>query len=75
MLGTGESRYEERWQRDHIVDASFVEGTLLTSFPLVTDEPHAYDLAPTVLSLLGLPVPAAMEGRALHESGRMALLR
>lgn len=64
---------DKPWQRDHIVDASFVEGTLVTSFPLVVDDPHVYDLAPTVLSLLGVPVPADMEGRPLHKHGKVAL--
>lgn len=58
---------DKKWQRDHIVDAEFVSGTFLTNFPLASDQPHAYDLAPTVLSLLGLPVPDDMEGRALNE--------
>lgn len=65
---------DKPWQRDHIVDASFVEGTLVTSFPLAVEEPHVYDLAPTVLSLLGLPVPADMEGRPLHKNGKVALV-
>lgn len=50
------------WQRDHIVDASFVQGTLLTNFEIASDRVRALDLAPTVLDLLGLPVPADMEG-------------
>lgn len=57
---------EKRWQRDHIVDASFVPGVLLTSFPLAVEAPHAYDLAPTVLQFLALPIPASMEGRPLQ---------
>lgn len=54
------------WQRDHIVDASFVAGSLVTNFPVRVPQPHAYDLAPTVLSLLGLPVPQDMQGRPLQ---------
>ena len=57
---------EKKWQRDHIVDASFVDGTLVTSFRIHAEKPHAFDLAPTFLSLLGLPVPAEMEGRPLN---------
>jgi len=58
---------DKKWQRDHIVDAELVQGTFITNFPLASDRPHAYDLAPTVLSLLGLPVPKDMEGRPLNE--------
>lgn len=72
ITGAVVSDNDKPWQRDHIVDASFVEGTLITSFPLVTDQPHAYDLAPTVLSLLGLPVPDDMEGKPLHVNRKVA---
>ena len=60
------AKNEKRWQRDHIVDASFVPGTLITNFRLTVDDPHAYDLAPTVLRLLSLPFPAEMDGRPLQ---------
>lgn len=63
---------EKKWQRDHIVDASFVSGSLLTSFPVEATAPHAYDLAPTFLSLLGLPVPPEMEGHPLNEATGVA---
>lgn len=63
---------DKPWQRDHIVDASLVKGTLLTNFPLGTDSPSAYDLAPTVLSLLGVPVPSDMEGAPLQLGTRLA---
>jgi predicted AlkP superfamily phosphohydrolase/phosphomutase len=63
---------EKKWQRDHIVDASFVSGTLITNFRIAKERPHVYDLAPTVLALLGLPVPDDMEGRPLHEGQLVA---
>jgi predicted AlkP superfamily phosphohydrolase/phosphomutase len=63
---------EKKWQRDHIVDASFVSGTLITNFRIAKERPHVYDLAPTVLALLGLPVPDDMEGRPLHEGELVA---
>jgi predicted AlkP superfamily phosphohydrolase/phosphomutase len=62
----------KKWQRDHIVDAEFVDGTLITNFPLGKAHPHAVDIAPTVLSMLGLPVPAEMEGKPLHLGTRVA---
>ena len=47
-------------------------GFLLASGPdlpsvVTSAEPHALDLAPTLLSLLDVPVPAYMEGKALLE--------
>ena len=54
---------DKLWQRDHIVDPSFVQASLLTNFPVASDKPNVLDFAPTVMSLLGLEVPAEMEGR------------
>jgi hypothetical protein len=47
-------------------------GFLLASGPGIpsavgSTEPHALDLAPTILSLLDVPVPSYMEGKALFE--------
>ncbi len=57
---------DKKWQRDHIVDASYVPGTLVTNFPLAVEHPHAYDIAPTVLRFLSLPIPPEMDGRPLQ---------
>lgn len=67
---------DKLWQRDHIVDPSFVQGTLITNFPLAVDQPNVLDLAPTVLGLLGLPIPEDMEGQVWYEgaSQRMAAM-
>jgi len=63
---------DQAWQRDHIVDASFVPGTLVTNFPVKAKKPNVYDVAPTVLSLLGLPVPREMEGVPLQSGEKLA---
>jgi predicted AlkP superfamily phosphohydrolase/phosphomutase len=63
---------DQPWQRDHIVDASLVPGVLITNFPVQDKTPHVYDLAPTVLSLLGLPVPEEMEGTPLQSRETLA---
>lgn len=57
---------DKLWQRDHIVDPSFVEASIMTNFEIEVDRPTVLDLAPTVLSLLGVGVPTEMEGRPLH---------
>lgn len=72
LAGQVVSQNHQTWQRDHIVDATFVPGTLITNFPLKAKAPHVYDLAPTVLTLLGLPVPVEMEGTPLQSGGHLA---
>ncbi|MBI3181575.1 MAG: alkaline phosphatase family protein [Myxococcales bacterium] len=57
---------QKRWQRDHIVDAEFVDGMLLTNFEVPSERPRASDIAPTIVSLIGLPVPEEFEGTALQ---------
>jgi predicted AlkP superfamily phosphohydrolase/phosphomutase len=61
------AKNDKLWQRDHIIDPSFVEATLITNFEVGT-EVHAYDLAPTVLTLLGVDVPDAIEGRSWFQN-------
>jgi hypothetical protein len=36
------------------------------------EEPHATDLAPTILSMMGVPIPAYMEGKPVFEHARCA---
>lgn len=53
------------WSGDHCsLDPSFVPGAFFLSRPFDRD-PDMLDAAPTVLELLGVPVPPAMEGRPL----------
>ena len=57
---------DKLWQRDHIVDPSFVEASLITNFAVNVEQPDVRDLAPTVMSMLGVPIPTEIEGRPLH---------
>lgn len=52
------------WRGDHIVDPALVPGVLYANRPLEADA-DMRDLAPTILTALGVPVPAHMEGRPL----------
>jgi len=55
----------KRWGGDHIIDPSLVPGVLLMNRPFDDDEPGLEDLAPTILSALGVPAGPEMEGRGL----------
>ena len=51
---------------DHIsVDYELVPGSLFSNarLDLSGDRPHILDIAPTILTALGLPIPAEMDGR------------
>jgi predicted AlkP superfamily phosphohydrolase/phosphomutase len=55
----------EAWCGDHCVDPPLVPGVLFSNLAMTADDPGIEDLAPTALSLFGVPVPAWMEGRPL----------
>ena len=52
------------WAADHLVDPAAVPGILATNLPVKVGRPACVDLAPTLLTGLGLPVPANMDGRS-----------
>jgi predicted AlkP superfamily phosphohydrolase/phosphomutase len=53
------------WSGDHCIDPRLVPGVLFSSRPFRADAPSITDLAPTILDLFGVPVPAHMTGRVL----------
>lgn len=53
------------WSADHCADVSEVPGVLFSNRPISAAAPALVDLAPTILSEYGLPVPPSMEGRNL----------
>ncbi|MDQ3697747.1 MAG: alkaline phosphatase family protein [Gemmatimonadota bacterium] len=55
----------ERWGGDHIIDPALVPGVLFMNRPFAGERVSLLDLAPTVLSALGVPKGKAMEGAAL----------
>ena len=58
---------ETRWSGDHSGSSEAeTPGFLATSFPFAGETASLLDVAPTVLSLLGVPRPDEMEGRVLH---------
>jgi predicted AlkP superfamily phosphohydrolase/phosphomutase len=68
-LGAAPTRLIEdnttRWSGDHIFDPGFMPGVLLSNKRFETTNPRGVDIAPTVLSFLGLNVPDHMTGRPL----------
>lgn len=56
---------EKHWKGDHIVDPSHVPGIIITNFKLNTNDTSQLDVAPTILSILGIEVPADMDGKSL----------
>ena len=53
------------WSGDHCMDPQFIPGTLLSSVPLSVEPPALKDLAPTILTAAGVPVPPECTGRNL----------
>jgi predicted AlkP superfamily phosphohydrolase/phosphomutase len=51
------------WSGDHCVDPSLVPGILFCNRPVRSPNPRLIDVAPTVLSLFGIPVPDSMDGK------------
>jgi predicted AlkP superfamily phosphohydrolase/phosphomutase len=55
----------KKWAGDHAIDPTLVPGVLFTSRSVSAESPSLVDLAPTILSALGVPVPASMEGQSI----------
>ncbi len=53
------------WSGDHCMDPRQVPGVLFSNRPFSATKPDLRDIAPSVLDLLGLPVPGHMSGRSI----------
>jgi predicted AlkP superfamily phosphohydrolase/phosphomutase len=53
------------WSGDHCIDPRHVPGVFFFNREINTKTPAIIDIAPTVLTLFGLPVPAHMDGQPL----------
>lgn len=51
------------WSGDHCVDPRLVPGVLFSNHKIADEKPGIVDVAPTILQLFGLPLPAHMDGR------------
>ena len=57
------------WSGDHCIDPRHVPGVFFFSGRIASRSPSIMDVAPTVLTLFGLPVPGHMDGRPLVGAG------
>jgi predicted AlkP superfamily phosphohydrolase/phosphomutase len=53
------------WSGDHCADFNLVPGVLFSNYDIRVDEPALIDMAPTILSLFGIPVPEEMNGKPI----------
>ena len=51
------------WSGDHCIDPRLVPGVLFSSHEFVEEKPAIVDVAPTILKLFGLAVPAHFDGK------------
>lgn len=63
------------WSGDHCLDPKEVPGVLFTNFPLSSKEPSIMDIAPTILELFGLKIPAHMDGHSLLSIGNKSVIK
>jgi len=54
------------WSGDHCIDPALIPGVLFCNRRILEESPRLMDVAPTVLDLFGVDVPAQMDGRALR---------
>ncbi|MDW7759016.1 MAG: alkaline phosphatase family protein [Acidobacteriota bacterium] len=57
------------WSGDHCIDPAQVPGVFFSNLGLTSDQPSIMDIAPSVLRLFGVPVPAHMDGRPIIADG------
>ncbi len=53
------------WSGDHCVDPRIVPGVFFSNLPINTETPNILDIAPSVMTLFGVPPAKYMQGRAL----------
>jgi len=56
------------WSGDHCIDPKLVPGVIFCNRKLKNPDPSIWDIAPSILELFGVPVPAHMDGQPLIDS-------
>lgn len=67
VTGSVFSDNQRAWSGDHCVDPSCVPAVLITNRKIMSASPRIQDIAPSVLNLLGVSVPAYMDGEVILE--------
>jgi len=62
------SENPDKWAGDHCMDCKLVPGVILSNRKIEMEAPALYDLAPTVLTEFGLPVPPDMVGKPIFSN-------
>ena len=60
------------WSGDHCIDPRLVPGVLFSSHKFIEDKPAIVDVAPTILKLFGLALPAHFDGKAWNLAAKAA---
>ncbi|HUT83591.1 MAG TPA: alkaline phosphatase family protein [Thermodesulfobacteriota bacterium] len=63
------------WSGDHCIDPALVPGVLFTNLTMSKEEAWIGDLAPTILRLFDLKIPAYMDGSPLLNQSALETLR
>ena len=58
------------WSGDHNMNPPQVPGMLFCNRPIDRESPNIVDIAPTVLDLFGVPIPAHMDGKPIMTGKR-----
>jgi len=57
------------WSGDHCIDPVLVPGVILSNRVIDAAQPTILDIAPTILQVFGVEVPAYMEGKPIFTAG------
>ena len=55
----------DKWSGDHLIEAKFVPGVLLSNKKILSKSPALYDIAPTILAEFGIPQQEWMIGKSV----------
>lgn len=55
----------DAWSGDHCIDSAFMSGVLFSNRRIAAVHPTLSDLAPSILTAFGVPVPQGMTGRSI----------